>query len=136
MRPMVDTSDMICLAGDVDLRVFVSDCYALSHPHGLGSLHYQPGPLPAEAMPEFGGNDPIVVAVDYLLGRCVKMCVYRHKHRLWIRDRWQRHTDSELVALCARHAAERAHYQNLLADPDMVWLANTADLSPVGPTPA
>ena len=130
---MMDTTDMVRLAGDVDLRVFVRDCYALSCPHGLGSLHYQPGPLPDDAMPEILHSGRIAVNVDYLLGRCVEMCVFRYKRRLWTPSDWYRHTDSEMVALCARHAADRARYQDLLADPEMAWLVDAAELSAVGP---
>ena len=128
----MDTTDMVRLADDVDLSVFVSDCYALSRPHGLGFLHYQPGPLPDDAMPEILRSGRIAVDVDYLLGRGVKMCAFRYKRRLWIPLHWPSHTDSEMVALCARHAADRAHYQDLLAAPEMVWLADSAELSPIG----
>ena len=128
----MDTTGMVRLADDIDLSVFLRDCYALSHPHGLGGLHYRPGPLPDEAMPEIRRNGQIVVDVGYLLGRCVKMCVFRHKRRLRIPGQWYRHADSEMVALCGRHAANRAHYQDLLTNPDMVWLADSTSLSPVG----
>ena len=85
--PPMDTSDMIPLAADVDLRMFAADCYALSYPHGLGRIHYQPGPMPAEATPEINARGEIAVIMDYVLGRCVKMCVYHHKRRLWIESK-------------------------------------------------
>ena len=127
----LDTSDMIPLAEDVDLDAFFSDCYALSHPHGLGTMHYTPGPLPADHRPEINPTGRIVASADYLLGRCVKMCVWRYQGRLWIRDHWPRHTDSDLVALCARHAENRDHYRRLLEDSNSVWLTNTEHLSPL-----
>lgn len=131
-RLPLNTDGMVLLADGVDLDVFASDCYALSHPHGLGGRHFREGPLPAEEIPEPDPAGRLVIAMDYVLGRCVKMCVYRDdRDRLWIRDRWPAHTDSDLVALCARHAADRARYADLLAQPGAAWVTNLEHLSPL-----
>ena len=128
----MDTSAMIPLAGDVDLKVFAADCYALSFPHGHGQLHYRTGPMPAEVMPAVNPRDRIALIMDYVLGRCVKMCVYRYEGRLWIDNPWYRHTDADLVVLCARHAEDRARYRELLAQPGAAWPTNSEGLSPLG----
>jgi hypothetical protein len=93
----------------VDLKTFIKEVYALSCPVGLGMLHYKPGPLSdedvnewvASAMAHNGGSD-VVVDMDYVLGRCCKMVVWRRKDRLFIRDDWYDHSPDELAQLLNR----------------------------------
>lgn len=90
----------------VDLEAFIQAVYALSCPVGLGMLHYKPGPLSKEDISEWvasaaahqSGND-IALNMDYVLGRCCKMVVWRRKDRLFIRDDWYDHSADDLQQL-------------------------------------
>jgi hypothetical protein len=98
-----------CEITGVDLEEFIQAVYALSCPVGLGMLHYKPDPLSKEDISEWvasiaahqGGND-IALNMDYVLGRCCKMVVWRRQDRLYIRDDWYDHSPDELAQLLNR----------------------------------
>jgi hypothetical protein len=94
------------------LRALVQQAYALSEPRGMGYLHYTPEPLRDEeadaivAMDFRGlGRAPhVVLALDYVRGRCVKFDVWRARddaERLFVAPTWFDHTDAQYDALLA-----------------------------------
>ena len=98
---------------NTNLRLLVQTAYDLSKPQGMGHLHYQPGPLSdedADMLLECKGTSigtpsyNVVVSMDYVRGRSVKMSVFKvgeHPNKLFIRDIWFDHTEEELGILLA-----------------------------------
>lgn len=86
----------------IDLSKFVAACYEFSRPQGMGWLHAQDGPLDQETIDGIlnakTGHGSIILSMDYVHGRAVKMTVYRKKggllkkDRLFIRNRWFDHS--------------------------------------------
>lgn len=99
---MMDTSEMIDIT-ELDLRKFIAKAYDLSVPFGMGMLHFQPGPLPEEMIDRIlAASDEgarIAVSMDYVMGRAVKMTVFRDGDRLFIRNDWFDHSPVHLERL-------------------------------------
>lgn len=92
---------MIDITG-TDLRKFVAKAYELSQPQGLGFFHYQEGPLSDGMIDKILAHDGkfLAVGMDYVLGRSVKVAVYRKGDRLVINGpHWFDHTDESLKEL-------------------------------------
>ena len=89
-----------------NLGRFVSDCYDLSTPQGLGVLHYREGSLPDDVLDSICDSGPPII-MDYVLGRSVKMGVFLEKGHLWFRsDTWYDHSPVALAALIAGQKGE------------------------------
>ena len=103
----LDTDAMIEITG-CNLDAFVRDCYEMSTPAGLGFLHFTPGPLDDEALRSIvdGGGVLafILINMDYIRGRCVKMFVYLDDDRWFIKNQWLDHTDAQLAHLLHDHS--------------------------------
>lgn len=92
---------MIDITG-TDLRKFIAKAYDLSRPQGMGYLHFQDGPLPDEMIDKILDvkSSHCVASMDYVLGRSVKMAIYRKGDRLLIGGPdWYDHSDYHLEAL-------------------------------------
>jgi len=95
----------------IDLVKFVKKVYELSRPLGMGFLQFTPDPLTdeqAKGLISVHKKDPsIKLSLDYVNGRSCKMTVYKEtegklfnkKEKLFIRDNWYDHTDSQLKEL-------------------------------------
>lgn len=103
-------SEKLYFPENINLEAFVSRCYDLSSPVGLGTLHYQPGPLAenyAQAIVQrlqrnVERGATVAADMDYVLGRAVKMAVFREHTtgRLYIDGSgWYGHTKDQLNAL-------------------------------------
>lgn len=104
-----------------DLRELIRAAYDLSKPVGLGFFHFQEGPIPEGVMDLLMEQDSgmsVVLNMDYVLGRQVKMTVWRGMEddgyredwlpgRLYIRDEWFDHTPAHLDALLDRIGVKR-----------------------------
>ena len=98
---------------NANLRLLVQTAYDLSKPQGMGYLHYQPGSLSdedADMLLECKGTSVgtpsynVVVSMDYVRGRAVKMSVFKvedYPNKLFIRDTWFDHTEEEFHILLA-----------------------------------
>ena len=88
---------------DVDLREFVMKCYSASAPQGMGMLHYTPGPLPDDVTDQIlsinVSNPKIRLSMDYVLGRSIKMTVYKDQGKLYVRKAWYDHNESMLLQI-------------------------------------
>jgi hypothetical protein len=102
------TEGMIDVTG-IDMREFISACYEESRAQGMGHLHFRPGPIPDDVLEKIldsaqPGQAGEVMCMDYVLGRSVKMIVYRSEDgKLWVRKNWFDHDDLQL-----RRALNRA----------------------------
>jgi hypothetical protein len=97
--------NMIEVTG-VDLVKLVQQAYALSHPQGLGFIHYQDGDLPeADAKAIIDREKPegrIAASMDYVKGRGCKMTVFRQDGKLFIKEAWFDHSAAQLRTLLER----------------------------------
>lgn len=105
---------MIDITG-TDLRKFIAKAYDLSQPQGMGYLHFQEGPIMDQAIDEILERSEksgyCVVGMDYVLGRAVKMSVYKKGDRLLIGDNWYDHNPAQLqILLCAEGVVYNGTY--------------------------
>ena len=92
----------------LDLLEIVKAAYDLSKPIGMGFIHYTPEPLTnEEAASLIDLTSSIVVALDYVKGRCVKFTVFKHNNKFYINDKWYDHTESDLQELLERASTEK-----------------------------
>lgn len=84
----------------VTLEALVRAAYNPSQPRGLGHLHFQPGDLSDEdiaAIIDRGkGSRLHAISMDYVKGRAVKFDARRDGDRLFIKNRWYDHSDTQL----------------------------------------
>ena len=113
----MNVQDMIEVTG-CDLRVLVKTAYRLSIPVGLGLLHFKEGGLDAVATDKIvaGSYHNMVLSMDYVQGRSVKMSVYRHNlpgesERWFIRKTWYDHSDEQLQELLRAIGKEETHHE-------------------------
>ena len=67
-----------CIIPEHRLVPFIKKVYDLSHPQGLGFIHYTNEPLSdADAVALIQPTGRIAVCMDYVRGRACKMCVFR-----------------------------------------------------------
>lgn len=111
---MENTNNLIDIT-DVDLRDFVRQVYELSVPIGLGFVHYRPDPLTEKEVDDLLSmcaskqDEPWELYMDYIHGRACKMIVWRHSDgRLYIRKRWDDHTQKDFEKLLTRCGVEYA----------------------------
>lgn len=86
---------------DYDLTKFVNLCYQYSQPQGMGFLHFEPGAeVPAAELERIltshEKDTRIRLSMDYVLGRSVKMTVFKNAGRLYIRKDWYDHSTDTL----------------------------------------
>lgn len=100
--------NMIEITG-VDLREFIKAAYDLSSPQGMGFIHFQEGGLDDETVDAILEKEKtvhlenrVVVSMDYVHGRAVKMAVLRDGGKLFIRDDWFDHSPKQLADLLNR----------------------------------
>lgn len=99
----LDTTNLVEITG-VDLRKFVQKVYELSHPQGLGYLHFQEGGLSdadADALLTPRERGDVLLHLDYVRGRACKMVIWRDEEtgKLYIRNEWFDHSRRELKEL-------------------------------------
>jgi len=86
---------MLNIGKDIDLSAVVRAAYELSVPQGLGFLHFQPGNLTDEQVASIVNRKSygdIVLYMDYVLGRAVKLTVFRDESGMhYVPDRWYDH---------------------------------------------
>ncbi len=104
----MNTDNMIEITG-TDLITFVQKVYELSVPQGMGILHFTPQPLSTEdavnLVDMWEKDNRFAVCMDYVSGRSCKMNVFRDEdNKLWIRDDWYDHTNSQLKELLIKIA--------------------------------
>jgi hypothetical protein len=103
---------MIDITG-TDLRKFIAKAYDLSQPQGMGCLHFQDGAIPEEMIDKILDvkSSHCVAGMDYVLGRAVKMSVYKKGGRLLIGDNWYDHNPAQLqILLCAEGVVYNGTY--------------------------
>lgn len=87
-----------------NLPTVIAKAFDLSQPQGMGYLHYQPGPIPADTLRRILDNSdnatmPYLrgVSLDYVEGRAVKLHIpYSEEdstHYLEERPHWYDHSD-------------------------------------------
>ena len=94
---------MIDVTG-ADLRVLVKSAYRRSVPVGMGYLHFRPGELSDADTDTILNNPPrgnpeLVLSMDYVHGRGVKMHVVKRGEQMLIEDEWFDHSPSDLEGL-------------------------------------
>lgn len=99
---------MIEITG-VDMVKFIKKVYELSRPLGMGFLHFTPEPLTDKEAKELilKKSDKLKCSLDYVRGRSCKMSVFKEvegnflnkKERLFVKEPWFDHTDSQLKEL-------------------------------------
>lgn len=96
---------MIDITG-ADLATVIREAYALSKPQGLGYLHYKDGPLPQPELEAIvarhAESRDLAASMDYVMGRAVKLVVFRKGDKLEIRDEWFDHSPDQLAELLKR----------------------------------
>lgn len=93
----------------LNLIEIVKAAYDLSRPVGMGYLHYDPEPLTNEKATDLIDlKSENVVSLDYVKGRAVKFRVFKENNKLYIRDSWYDHTESDLQELLKRATTEKA----------------------------
>ena len=94
--------NMIEITG-VDLVKLTQVAYKLSHPQGLGFLHFEEGDLSKEEAQEHVDNwkndTRMALGLDYVRGRACKLTVFKEKGKLFIRKRWFDHSEKDLKVL-------------------------------------
>lgn len=98
----------------VDLVLFVQKAYELSNVQGMGFLHASPAPMAlseAQQIADAGRHndlgfgiksdrEEVILDLDYVHGRAVKMCVYKLPDgRRYICKPWYDHSDEQLRQL-------------------------------------
>jgi hypothetical protein len=87
----------------IDLVKLTQQAYALSRPQGMGFLHFTEGELSqADAqklVDRSSGQSRIALSLDYVVGRAVKLTVFKDKIGLFMDTRWFDHTDEDLRKL-------------------------------------
>ena len=103
-------SEVIDLTG-ADLRVMVKKAYDLSDPQGRGFIHFKLGHTLSEeetdSLMAKGIYSYLVLSLDYVLGRAVKLSVYHARElanppegmTMWMHSDWFDHSNSQLEAL-------------------------------------
>ena len=139
----MDTTDMVRLADGIDLRMFVSDCYALSAPPRARLFALPAGARCTDDAMLWLILDAAAASlsdVDLILLEPLRSSIISSRAATSAAHvRSSRSTGIATLRLrdglpCAPdHAADRAHYQDLLAAPEMVWMADSAKLSPIVP---
>lgn len=87
------------------LDAVICAAYDLSRPQGLGFLSAVEGPLDGETLRDIkaGGFGAYRAAMDYVMGRSVKLDIRYDGDRLYISaERWYDHSLSDLRLLAAR----------------------------------
>lgn len=88
----------------------VKAAYDLSHPVGMGMLHYREGSLTDEQAKTLIDLDHKrrVVDMDYVVGRCVKMSVFKDEPsgKFFIQKTWYDHSQDDLKQLLDRAGIE------------------------------
>ena len=138
--------DVVEITG-CDLSQFARDCYDMSTPLGLGHLHYTPGPLDGGTVEQILRSEkevsPYELNMDYVLGRAVKMTVYRDDDGgLWIRDAWYDHSAEQYARLTERYAVTREKETTECASPSAAnstrprrrWFRTFGTAGSVGPS--
>jgi hypothetical protein len=79
----------------------IKHAYALSHSHGLGLLHFEPGDLDDETLKSVANNPHnrggvTMIHMDYIKGRSVKMTIYLKGDKKYILNRWYGHSPADL----------------------------------------
>ena len=109
---MMDLTDKIDVTGS-DPRELIKAAYALSKPQGLGFLHAREGELDDATVDEILGHERgflgVIAKMDYVHGRSCKFTIWRDQEteRLYIRNWWYDHDESQLEQLLARCGIER-----------------------------
>lgn len=86
----------------INLHEFAKKVYELSMPQGLGFLHFQEGGLDDDFVKKLFPiveNNRIALDLDYVKGRACKMIVFKENDKLYIRDSWYDHTNTQLQLL-------------------------------------
>ena len=99
----MNTNDMIEITG-CDLKEVAKAVYDLSHPVGMGILHYRERPLTdeeAEKVVSLSGGG-FALDMDYVNGRACKFSVIEEDGKLYMFDTWLDHTESDLLKLIDR----------------------------------
>lgn len=88
----------------------VKAAYDLSHPIGMGIIHYREGSLTDEQAQSLIDLDHKrhVVNMDYVVGRCVKMSVFKDQQteQFFIHKSWYDHSNDDLKELLDRVGIE------------------------------
>ena len=91
---------------NIDKRKLLQAAYDLSKPVGMGLFHYEPDQLSdeeADGIIERTGDRGVVFHADYVLGRQVKLVVFKGpKNTSYINGKWFDHSDSQLQELLRR----------------------------------
>lgn len=98
---MLDKANFIDVTG-VHLAKVAQVAYNLSRPQGLGFLHYQPGEISldqAKTLVKPSPFDGLVLYLDYVAGRAVKMAIYEEGGKLYMERRWFDHTVEDMRTL-------------------------------------
>ncbi len=90
-------SDQIEIPAD-KVRAAVCAAYDLSHPVGMGVLHYRHGPLDADTLDRIVGNGESI-RMDYVHGRQCKFSIQKQGEKYFVRAPWYDHTDEDLAVL-------------------------------------
>lgn len=93
----MNTDGMIEITG-VDVRQFIRECYDRSRPQGLGFIHAVNGPIPENEIDDIltRRDKDFVFDMDYVLGRAVKMTVFRDGGKMFIHNNWYDHSGGQL----------------------------------------
>lgn len=91
-----------------DLIALIKKAYALSSPQGMGFLHFKEGGMSDEEAKRII-ESPRGVDMDYVHGRAVKFWVKKDGDRMFVRDRWFDHSDSQLKELLQSVGIEMPH---------------------------
>lgn len=88
----------------------VKAAYDLSHAVGMGVIHYREGSLTDDQAKTLIDMDHKrhVVSMDYVVGRCVKMSVFKDQQtgQLFIHKTWYDHSQDDLKELLDRAGIE------------------------------
>ena len=103
--------EVITLPKNTNLIKFIQDVYDLSHPVGMGKIHYTPEPLSDEeahsiadqAKGRLFETSGLLIRMDYVNGRACKMNIYATADgTLYIDSNWFDHTKAEFSRLLQR----------------------------------
>jgi len=104
------------------LSKLISAAYDLSVPVGMGFLHYQEGPLPEYALNDIlnkfelglikvdqeSDYPSVVLNLDYVFGRQVKLSVLSQGGKILIDNSWYDHSDEVFQQLLKRIGGEES----------------------------
>ena len=98
-----------------DLREMTRAAFNLSHPVGMGHMHASPGDITEEALDSAmqaatrpaNGQDDVVLYLDYMEGRRVKLMVVEDAAGRWIVYLpWRSHDEDDLATLLSAAGVE------------------------------